>query len=48
MRESCVIRNFPSIQINILSSDYRIHDEAIPKFGSDDDYYHHEYYDEAM
>ncbi|WP_375695350.1 hypothetical protein [Bartonella sp. AC90GZZY] len=26
----------------------QIHDEAIPRFGSDDDYYRHEYYDEAM
>ncbi|WP_144756224.1 hypothetical protein [Bartonella saheliensis] len=28
-----------------LSSDDQIHDEAIPRFGSEDDYYRHEYYD---
>ncbi|WP_208442197.1 hypothetical protein [Bartonella raoultii] len=28
-----------------LSSDDQIHDEAIPRFGSEDDYYRYEYYD---
>ncbi|WP_026088291.1 hypothetical protein [Bartonella rattaustraliani] len=31
-----------------LTEDDQIHDEAIPRFGSEDDYYRHEYYDEAM
>ncbi|WP_273722099.1 MULTISPECIES: hypothetical protein [unclassified Bartonella] len=32
-----------------LTEDDQIHDEAIPRFGNDDDDdYRHEYYDEAM